>query len=220
MKTCLYTGYDEAYEDLARLTVPRMRRYAERHGLHFEVFNFTEKPMPPPLNVYWTGVYRGLDMLAMERFDRAIYLDVDQMVTNEDFDIQQTLINFQHGFHAPRDWGNDAQTDDLSACCLVLHHDSICVLDRMLGLEPEFRDKPFPEQAPMRQIYRNNCSEEVAPMYVWNRKPFNCVPEKVSPGNVPEPWQPGDWCAHLTMLDLTDRIKLFHEIANGKIRAG
>ena len=50
------------------------------------------------------------------------------------------------------------------------------------------------------------------------RNVFCAVPDEVSPGNVVEPWQPGDFAAHLTMLPIAERVELFHEIM-GRVRA-
>jgi hypothetical protein len=36
----LVTGFDESYSAVAALTLPAMRRYAERHGLGFSVSRF------------------------------------------------------------------------------------------------------------------------------------------------------------------------------------
>jgi len=34
----------------------------------------------------------------------------------------------------------------------------------------------------------------------------------VSPGNVPDPWRPGDFAAHLTMASVPERVAMFHKI--------
>lgn len=43
------------------------------------------------------------------------------------------------------------------------------------------------------------------------RRFLNAVPKEVDP-TVQEPWQPGDFAAHLTNIPLEKRIELFHEI--------
>ncbi len=197
MKTILYTGWDAPYRPLADLTVPRMLEYARRHGYGLHTF---EVP-PPGLNIYWTGVARGLQLLK-EKVDRAIYLDVDQMITNQRWSIDDNMTHFKHGFHVPRDWGKDASTLDCSACCLILHQDCIPLLEEILALEPEFRDKPFQEQAPMRQVLMQRLGTHQ--IFVHARKPYNCVPD---------PWKPADFAAHLTMLPLAERVALAQKIA-------
>lgn len=210
MKTVLFTGYDASYTPLANLTLPLMQDYADRHDIDFKSF-----PLPPPgLNIYWTGVARGLQLL--ENYDRIIYLDVDQMVTNMDFDIEGWLNpGYGYGFHAPQDWGKDATgPEHRSACCLIMHPDCIPILEKILAIEPEYQDKPFQEQAPMRDVLTqwSRHGDVSCTVYQHKRKPMNCVPDQVCPGEVPEPWTHGDWCCHITMVPLERRIEIFHEI--------
>jgi len=47
---------------------------------------------------------------------------------------------------------------------------------------------------------------------IMQRRYFNAVPDDVCPGKVPEPWQPGDFAAHLTMLPIEERIALANKI--------
>jgi hypothetical protein len=215
MRTILFTGYDKAYEPLAELTVPRMAEYARQHGMGFRVFT----DPPDGLNIYWTGVARGLELLR-ESYERVIYLDVDQMVTNNRV---RPWSRYSYGFHCSRDWGEDA-TDPwaFSACGWIAHHGCIQMLEEVLATEPDWRDKPFQEQGPWRDWARRRCEglaltpkmpyDPPGFLNIYYRRLFNAVPEEVCPGHVPEPWQCGDWCAHLTMLDLHDRISLFHKI--------
>jgi hypothetical protein len=208
MRTLLYTGYDKAYNKLVDITVPRMKEYAEYHGYAFRCY--TEPLIDVPNGIYWTGVCGALKAFE-DGYDRTIYLDVDQLITNDEFSFDDTLTNFHHGLHAPRDWGEDAKSDyDISACCLIAHRDSIPILQAVLKAEPEWRDKPFPEQGPLRENFQ--AGFDVPFRWPWPRKPFNCVPDAVCPGKVPEPWQPVDFAAHLTMLPIEDRVKLAKEI--------
>lgn len=212
MKTILYTGHDEVYKPLADLTVPRMKAYADRHG--FDFMAFTEPLIAVPEGIFWTGVCGALKLLN-EGYDRTVYLDVDQMVTNYDYDVSSAFVNLRHGIHVPKDWGEDAEAiTDCSACCIVCHQDCTRILESVVALEPEFRGKPFPEQAPLRKVLKDLSEEPLWPVYYWGRKPWNCVPDEVCPGKVPEPWQPNDWCAHLTMLPLNERITLYEKIAH------
>lgn len=212
MKTLLYTGRDASYTPLAAITVPRMMRYAQRHGMDFECY--TEPLIDVPNGIYWTGVVGALNAF-QQGYDRAIYLDVDQLVTNFDYALQDWKL----GFHASKDWGDDAiEPWHFSMCGFVASSHTAPVLRGVLNLEPEWRDKPFPEQGPMQEYFRIISTPEHAfnglegLFHVHPRKVFNCVPDQVCPGKVPEPWQPGDWCAHLTMVSLEYRVKLAKEI--------
>ena len=211
MRTLLYTGHDAAYNKLADITVPRMKEYAKYHGYGFMCYTDLLMLGSIPNGIYWTGVVGALNALRFGGYERTIYLDVDQLVTNDEFSFDEKLSNFHHGLHAPQDWGEDAKDRyDISACCLIAHKDSIPILKAVLKSEPEWRDKPFPEQAPLRDNFK--AAFDVPFRWPWPRKPFNCVPEQVCPGHVPEPWEPGDFAAHLTMLPIEERVKLAKEI--------
>lgn len=216
MNTVLYTGYDAPYLELADLTVPLMRNYAKRHGLDF--IAFTEPPKG--LNMYWTGVARGLELLR-DGYERICYLDVDEMITNPD-----TKPEFvRGGFHCSKDWGNDATEPwHFSACGWTADKDCIPMFEQVLEMEPEWRDKPFQEQGPWREWMRRQVEhlrmvDKKPGETNWNaalnfhpRRTFNAVPDEVCPGEVPEPWEVSDFAAHLTMLEVPERVKLFHRL--------
>lgn len=212
MRTILYTGYDAPYTPLASLTVPRMVALAAKHGIEFQAF---DEP-PPGLNIYWTGVARGLKFLR-EGYERIIYLDVDQMITNPDK--APWLSVGTSGFHASKDWGADAvEPWHFSMCGFVAHRDCIGLFENVLTMEPDWQDKPFQEQGPFRELVRQMMADlphmrELKPgepnnglINIHPRKLFNCVPDEVSPGNVPEPWRPGDFAKHITMLPIGERV--------------
>lgn len=221
MKTLLYTGHDAAYSTLADITVPRMESYAMKHGMDFMCF--TEPLIDVPNGIYWTGVCGALQ--AFEKgYERAIYLDVDQLVTNFDKPIYgANCRSCQRGFHASKDWGDDAIDPwHFSMCGFVAYRSAELLFRTALEMEPEWRDKPFPEQGPVQDVVRRMLADlpHMVPnkegytglINIHPRKIFNCVPDQVCPGKVPEPWEPGDWCAHLTMLGLEDRVRLANEI--------
>lgn len=204
MKTILYTGYDAAYAPLAAITVPRMEQYAAKHGLDFKAY--TEPLLDVPNGIYWTGVCGALKAFE-DGYERVMYLDVDQLITS--FEAVPDVATY--GFHASRDWGEDAiEPWQFSACGFIAHKDCQKLFNKALSLEPEWRDKPFPEQGPLQWIYQQPIGMTECGMTVHPRKVFNCVPELIAPGNVPQKWEAGDFAAHLTMLDINHRI----EIAN------
>lgn len=229
MRTILYTGHDEAYKPLAKITVPRMAEYAEHHGMDFTCY---DKPLiDVPNGIYWTGVCGALKAFE-EGYDRAIYLDVDQLITNMDYSVPNI---WTYGFHASKDWGNDATNEwNFSMCGFVTFKTGKGIFETALSVEPHYRDKPFPEQLPMQEMAKINMQQRddfnhyvetsgYKPLFkspkdsqwLWTihpRKVFNCVPYQVCPGNVPEPWSKGDFAAHLTMVDLPRRIEIANEI--------
>jgi hypothetical protein len=192
-----------------------MMAYCERHGYDFRLF---KKPhLDVPDGIYWSSVTGSLEALE-EGYDRVVSLDVDQVVTNYDF----VLPDWKRGFHASKDWGEDAvEPWQFSACGFVVHQDCIPFLKEVISLEPESRGKPFPEQAPMQHVIRKNTEgltllpnkEGLIGMFnIHERRLFNAVPDAVCPGKVPEPWQTGDFAAHITMCDLPRRIEIAKEI--------
>lgn len=217
MKTLLYTGFDGKYEELAAITIPRMAKYANRWGFDFQ---FRKDDNPDPDHIYWTGLRTAVKAFRDEGFDRVIYLDTDQLVTNFEFEIP----DFKYGFNASKDWGNDAvEPWHFSMCGFVAFPSALPMMQRVLSTESEWAGKPFQEQAAVQEYCRGLIGD--APMRETNpenpmpalfnihpRKVFNCVPDQVCPGAVPEPWAPGDWCAHLTMVDLPRRIQIAKEI--------
>lgn len=215
MRTLMLTGHDKAYAPLARLTVPLMFRYATLWDLDFECR--TEPYEDVPNGIYWVGLHGAIEALR-SGYDRVFYLDVDQAVTNAQWEPPP----WPSGLHVSKDWGNDAvEPWHFSTCGFIAHQDSLPLLYEVATMEPAWRDKPFPFQGPLRDAVRRKVDglklkpdpiATVGMINVHPRKMFNCVPFQVCPGSVPEPWEPGDFCAHLTMLPLAGRVKLFHEL--------
>ena len=225
MKTLLYTGHDASYKPLADITVPRMAEYAERHGMDFACY--TEPLIDVPQGIYWTGVCGALKAFN-EGYDSVMYLDVDQLITNYDV----VWPPMTRGFHVSKDWGEDATGHcDISACGFVIHKDASPLFRQVSEMEYDWREKPFPEQGPLRHQIKSlveNSDRTRARLtedndgvlgyflpdliHIHPRKVFNCVPDLVCPGKVPEPWEQGDFAAHITMVDLPRRVEIAKEI--------
>lgn len=210
MTTLVFTAHDKAYSELAQLTVPRMRDYAFRHGYRFVCY--AEPLADIPNAIYWSGVLGAAPNL--ERYDRVMYLDVDQLITNPALSIEDLIGPATSGFHASKDWGVDAVKPwQFSMCGWVAYKDCIPLLEQVYFMEPAWRDKPFPEQGPFQEAVKQRMQSGIGLITtIHPRKTFNAVPEQVSLGNVPEPWQLGDFACHITMLSIDDRIKLAKEI--------
>jgi len=207
MKTILITGYDHSMRPIGDLTVGRMQRYAQRHNIAFSVGILTSvKP-----ESYWAKVPATIEML--KDFDRVIWLDADQMITEPD---AKPWENMTTGFHASKDWGVDATDDShFSMCGFVMCRDAI---ELFLWLEENKADwisKPFPEQAPMRWLYEHrgifSSGLGLTEMTTHARHVFNAVPRQVHE-SVVDAWTPLDWCAHITMVPTERRVEIFHEI--------
>lgn len=201
MRTILFTGYNEPYTELAEITVPRMRKFARMRGWDFKVFyNPTHFPVTRD-HVYWTGCCGAIEAF-QNRYNRAVYLDVDQVVTNFDFN----SFPMAEGFHVSRDWGDDAMDDRFfSMCGFIASKEAEPIFRASLMLAEAWKNKGFPEQNVIRHISEMGIHGSAT---VHRRRLFNCVPSAVCEGRVQEPWQQGDFCAHLTMLSLPERIKM------------
>lgn len=243
MRTALFTGFDTPYLGLACLTTPLMHRYAQQNNIAF--FTFEEEPLRMPVspmdwqplpstlfpNIYWTGVCGALFLL-QRGFDRVVYLDVDQVITNE-YATPWADVD-KRGFHVSKDWGKDAvEPWHFSMCGFVAHRDCVPLLEMVLALEPDWRDKPFQEQGPFQHLVKmwhngtlvlpgdvnpTGLVERGDFIQVHPRRKFNAVPNQVCPRQVPEPWEPLDWCAHLTMVGMDRRLEIFNEIGPLRVR--
>lgn len=211
--TVLFTGWDEPYAKLAKITWPRMAQWAHRHDIDFQVY--TEPPAG--LNIFWTGVARALELLR-DGYNRIIYLDVDQFITNPE---RRPMCDPDYGFWASKDWGKDAiEPWHFSACGWIAHADCIPMFEEVLAMAPEWMDKPFQEQGPWQawmkkklehlkgQLREGKPGDPPAFINIMPRRFLNSVPDEVCPGEVPDPWQRGDFAAHLTMLPMDERLKL------------
>lgn len=197
----LLTASNEHQIPLAELTVPLMREYAKRHRLGFRYVPFAE---PNVKEAYWKKIVLTLQAFD-EGFDRVFWLDVDQAITNPEILPPDPI----QGFNVSRDWGTDAKTAaDFSMCGFIAHVNTRKAFQHVNDRHEEFIDGPFPEQTPMREYFSMND-------YLYfgmPRRVLNAVPDEVSPGSVPEPWQPGDFAAHITMVDIRRRVEIFHEV--------
>jgi hypothetical protein len=201
MKTLLLTGYDEAMKPLGDLTAPLMLAYASRHGMDFKcVRNY-----PANIPAYWhkmTVIVEAFD----EGYDRVFWCDADQKIMNFDF-----YPTWETGFHASLDWGADAaDASFFSMCAFIACRETRFLFQWVLDREIDFINVDFPEQTPMRHLFRNSPRAQGV-MATEGRRVFNAVPIQISP-HVVDPYQPGDFAAHLTHLPIGDRVRIFHEI--------
>lgn len=201
----LITGFNDHQAPLAELTVPLMRDYAKRHKLSFRCAHFNAIGK----EAYWQKILLTLQAFD-EGFDRVFWLDVDQAITNPEVDFRDwSLGNSEILFQASLDWGQDAiGTHDFSMCGYICNLYAKYLFEHVNSRHDECINGDFPEQTPMREeISTQSKNHRIHP-----RRIFNAVPDEVSPGNVVEPWQPGDFAAHLTMLPVPERVALFHKV--------
>lgn len=200
-KTLILTGYDGKFAPLGDLTTPLMLSYANRHRFDF----LCVRTYPDGEPAYWHKVPRIVTAIE-QGYDRVIWIDADMVVANPEY-----APPWDKGFHASKDWGVDATTDEhFSMCCIIAGKDSVSLFRWLLNHKADWISKPFPEQAPMRHLYANHVAAKEI-MKIHPRRVLNAVPIEVH-ASVVEPWQPGDWLCHLTMLSIEARVALFHKI--------
>lgn len=207
MRTLLLTAFDEAMEPIGRLTSPLMLEYANRHGYDFHVSRIFEAGSQSYWQKVWDIVaFTSLSNPIRKEFDRVMWLDCDQVVTEPAW-----VPPWESGFHASLDWGVDAVDDNcFSACGFVVCRDAFGIMASVAERYHLFREREFPEQAALRSI-RADLVRERRMMHVHSRRVFNAVPREICE-DAPEPWQRGDFCAHLTHVPVDRRAELFHVI--------
>lgn len=206
-RTLLLTAYDPAMAPIGDLTSPLMLAYANRHGYDFHCTRQFEIGVEP----YWQKIWDIRTFTTCSNpirmgYDRILWLDCDQVITNPDW-----TPPWESGFHASLDWGIDAVTDNhFSACGFLICRDAFGIMSTVAEKHYLFREREFPEQAALRDI-RENMPRERQLMFVHDRRVFNAVPKEIC-AEAPDPWQKGDFCAHLTHIEPEKRAELFHEI--------
>ena len=205
MSVLLLTGYDDVMAPIGAITHPRMQAFADVLGIGFRCFHSTTKGQP----AYWEKVPETLRAFD-SGWDSVLWMDADQLITNED--VVPPGLGSKLGFHASLDWGLDAsEPSSFSMCAFVIHKQAAPLFTWLEENKAGWINKPFPEQAPMRHLMKANVFPHI-PFTIHPRRMFNAVPDKVCPGKVPDPWRPGDWSAHLTMIPVNQRVELAKEI--------
>jgi len=212
VKTLLLTGYDDAFAPLGKLTEPLMLAYAKRQGFTFacmrEGLGNTEHPSwwkmrrllsafdLPPKSSY-SPYHDGSGLC-----DHVIWMDADMVITNPHF-----VPPGESGYHCSRDWGQDATEPwMLTNCCFAAFPDSLPLIRWVLEHKDDYSCE-FHEQNHVREAARGPFKGVI---HVHPSRVFSAVPVEIHP-SVREPWRPGDWAAHLTMVPLAERVRLARE---------
>jgi hypothetical protein len=204
MRPLLITGYDDAMASVGRLTTPLMERYAYRHDMDFHC----EREYKPATSPAWQKM--EIVVAALRWCSPSVlWLDADVMITAPDLPPPDLL---PVGICVSRDWGEDAfGPGDFSMGVFVARQESLPLFEEAMT-RTEWANKPLWDQSAMREVWAE-CPWARNLVHVHPRRVLNPVPDDVCPGKVVDPWQPGDWLCHLTMLPFPERVQLFHEIA-------
>lgn len=206
-RTLLLTAFDSLMAPIGDLTSPLMLAYANRHGFDFHCSRIFEVGSQSYWQKIWDIVaFTSLSNSIRKEYDRVIWLDADQIITNNDW-----TPPWRSGFHASLDWGEDAVDDNhFSACGFVVCRDAFGIMSSVAQSHFLFREREFPEQMALRSI-REEGKWDGKLMHTHPRRMFNAVPKEICE-TAPEPWEPGDFCAHLTHVEVERRVELFHII--------
>lgn len=197
MKTLLLTGYNDQFAPLGDLTAPRMLAYAGKHGYDFKCFRHPGKA----IEATWHKVQATLDGLL--HYERVLWIDADMLITN--FTIKH---DYESGLHVSQDWGKDAiSAEHFSAGAYVICQDAADIFSEVLAMEDDLIAKGIWEQQPIRDQYDAYRRK----MTIHPRRTFNAIHPEIHP-DVVDPWQPGDWACHFTMVPLEDRVRLCKEM--------
>jgi len=196
--TLLLTGYSDTFSPLGDVTSERMREYAKKNGYEFHCFRTNGSG----IEATWDKVASTIYFLAA--FDRVLWIDADQLITNPDI-----THDYSSGFHASLDWGKDALTRyDFSAGAYLATKECLPLFEELWTMRDECIGRGEWEQTPMRELFK----KQPEMLRVHPRRTFNAVSGEVHP-DVVDPWQPGDWAVHLTMVPLEQRLELLKKYA-------
>lgn len=201
--TLVLTAYNAAMAPIGNLTAPLMLAYANRHGFDFHCTRNLDAESAP----YWQKIWEIAHILKTTPVQRILWLDADQVITNPEW-----TPPWERGFHASKDWGTDATSEnDFSACGMLVCADMLPIIQRVVLCYEKFKDVDFPEQSALRHIRERGPDYHTEWMKIHPRRTFNAVPVELCP-TAPEPWQPGDFCCHLTHVPVDQRVEMFHQI--------
>lgn len=82
---CLYTAFDANYRDIARISMPTMREYAQRYGMDFRHFEFSIQNRHPS----WGKIKIAQDLL--RDYETIMWVDCDALFVRYDDDIRKCI---------------------------------------------------------------------------------------------------------------------------------
>ena len=197
MKTLVLTGYDNRFEPIGRLTLSRIVSYAAKHGFYLFCMRNPPEGCSIELHPSWWKMY--FLRKCFNNYDRVIWIDADILVTNLDI-----IPPGDTGYHCSLDWGVDAtEPHHLSNCCFTAFPDCVDLVNWVIDNRCVF-SQLFHEQEHVREAAAGPFGNIIT---VHPRRIFNAVPIEIHESAV-DPWKPGDWVAHLTMVDQAERVRL------------
>ncbi len=190
MKRLVLTGYDDRMAKVGLRTSASMRAYCGRHGLQFEcVRSFAAGSHPS-----WQKLQLLLDRLP--EFHEILWLDADTLITNQETNIFANCSTLPWPLIVSRDWGEASPAKwptHFSMGNFLVRRAAIEMLAVAQGRE-EWKNQMFWEQSAIQALAAEDPKKWR--VMVLRRRALNAVPLELRPA--PDPWQPGDFLAHLT----------------------
>src|SRR5262249_15368967 len=129
----ILTAHDEAFRPIAELTIPRMQRYANRHGCDFRVVTDVDRSRPGG----WIKIPPIRQALA-EEFDFVFWIDADVLLIRDDVDIRSAA---RDGRDLHMSWMGPETMDWQAPSWLVGHFNTGVMLIRNTGWSRDFFDR-------------------------------------------------------------------------------
>lgn len=203
MKTLVLTGYDDGFAWLGDKTLASKEAWARRHGAAFDCVRKYEPGSHPS----WQKL-RVLEV-ALRTHDVVIWLDADSVVTNPDIPPAHFLPRAGCALTVSKDWSVYDPAHEYRHFSMG----NFCLLGRpagrrliwLAGEKVEYRNGGLWEQGALHAVLTEMPSQRRL-VDIRPRRELNAVPVECQPAAV-EPWQPGDFLAHLTGADKSTRLK-------------
>lgn len=198
----LITGYDDAMREIGDKTSAIMRQYAGRHGMQIQVI----RKYSPDSHPSWQKV--DAVVRAIQAGHNVLWMDADTVITNMD---AAPWKQFKSKLNVSRDWGYDAtEKHHFSMGNFFANRDSLMLFSMALKRRKTWANQPLWEQSCFQEMYRT--LEEIrSGITIHPRRTFNAVPI-MAQVTAQEPWQKGDWLAHLTGISNEERMEIFERI--------
>jgi len=223
MKTLILTGCDAAMKRVGDISAPNIHAYARRHGYDFERIS----EYPGDCHPSWHKLQIVIDRINDDRLgmpDRIAWFDADVVITRPD----QSLDFCKHrqaAIHVSRDW-TDCEPEKIQHFSFGNFILDLSTKGKRAAVEGLFRkaqqktqwkNAPLWEQQAMQELYVED--EDARSLFaIHPRRTFNAVPALPSTSG-PEPWQPGDFLAHLTFISMDEREQLLPEYVMAGIKS-
>lgn len=188
------TGYNDKYAIVGDATWPSWQAYADYHNYDFScVRNY---PDANKINGSWHKLQVVKD--ALRDHEWVFWVDADAVCTNYDIQLTRWIETCAAELHVSRDWF-PSNSGNFSACAGIWHAGHMTTqLISLAELKTQYINKAYYDQTALQEVLVEH-PELKAKVKVWPRRELAAVPSFCWK-NIPEPWQPGDFLAHLTVI--------------------